>query len=135
MVPAADPLEAHLHTEPGRYRVAMLAPPWIPVPPSGYGGIESVIALLCGALVTRGHRVTLYAAPGSRSCAEVVELLPRSFPEGIGRALYEVVGLTRFRGHPRSGAAPREDVHHGDHGQEAGPASSFVHRGVQGGDR
>src|SRR3954447_8325029 len=89
MVPAAD-LEAHLHTEPGRYRVAMLAPPWIPVPPSGYGGTESVIALLCRALVTRGHRVTLYAAPGSRSCAEVVEPLPRSFPEGIGRALYEV---------------------------------------------
>ena len=72
MVPAAD-LQAPLHTEPGRYRIAMLAPPWIPVPPSGYGGIESVIALLCRALVTRGHRVTLYAAPGSRSCAEVVE--------------------------------------------------------------
>ncbi|MGZ4626232.1 MAG: glycosyltransferase, partial [Kineosporiaceae bacterium] len=76
MVPAADPLEAHLHTEPGRYRVAMLAPPWIPVPPPGYGGIESVIALLCRALVTRGHRVTLYAAAGSRSCAGVVETLP-----------------------------------------------------------
>jgi glycosyltransferase involved in cell wall biosynthesis len=95
MVPAADPLEAHLHTEPGRYRVAMLAPPWIPVPPSGYGGIESVIALLCRALVTHGHRVTLYAAPGSRSCAEVVEPLPRSFPEGIGRALYEVDHVAR----------------------------------------
>ena len=27
-------------------RVAMLAPPWIAVPPPGYGGIEQVIALL-----------------------------------------------------------------------------------------
>jgi len=32
------------------------------------------------------------------------------------------LGLTRFGGHPRSGAPPREDVHHGDPGQEAGPA-------------
>ncbi len=24
-------------------RIAMLAPPWLPVPPPGYGGIESVV--------------------------------------------------------------------------------------------
>ena len=30
-------------------RVAMLAPPWIPVPPPGYGGIEQVVALLAGS--------------------------------------------------------------------------------------
>jgi hypothetical protein len=33
-----------------RVRIAMLAPPWIPVPPPGYGGIEHVVALLCDAL-------------------------------------------------------------------------------------
>jgi hypothetical protein len=26
-------------------RIAMLAPPWIPVPPPGYGGIEAVVDL------------------------------------------------------------------------------------------
>ncbi|MDX2548954.1 hypothetical protein PV331_45065, partial [Streptomyces sp. WI04-05B] len=28
------------------------------------------------------------------------------------------VGLIRFDGHPRSGVLPREDVHHGEHGEE-----------------
>ena len=26
-------------------RIAMLAPPWIAVPPPGYGGIETVVAI------------------------------------------------------------------------------------------
>ena len=54
----------------------MLAPPWIPVPPPGYGGIEAMVALLCEGLVERGHDVTLLAAPGSRSSAKIRELLP-----------------------------------------------------------
>ena len=29
----------------------MLAPPWIQVPPPGYGGIESVVDLLCDQLI------------------------------------------------------------------------------------
>jgi hypothetical protein len=38
-----------------------------------------------------------------------------------------VVELTRFGGHPRSGAVAREGVHHGDHGQEAArPRRSFT---------
>ncbi len=45
--------------------VALLAPPWYPVPPRGYGGIELVVALLAGELRRRGHRVTLFAAEGS----------------------------------------------------------------------
>ena len=48
-------------------RIAVLAPPWIPVPPPAYGGTEAVVELLCEALVARGHEVTLFAAPGSRS--------------------------------------------------------------------
>src|SRR5579871_5542611 len=67
--------------ERGPLRVAMLAPPWIPVPPPGYGGIESVVGLLADALVERGHDVTLFAAPGSRSRGEVRELLDRPHPD------------------------------------------------------
>lgn len=67
----------------------MLAPPWIAVPPPAYGGIESVVALLTDELVRRGHDVTLYAAPGSRSIAEVRSLLEDPHPEAIERALYE----------------------------------------------
>jgi glycosyltransferase involved in cell wall biosynthesis len=70
-------------------RVAMVAPPWIPVPPPGYGGIESVVHLLCEGLVDRGHDVTLFAAPGSRSRATVHEVLERPHPHEIGSSIYE----------------------------------------------
>jgi glycosyltransferase involved in cell wall biosynthesis len=73
-----------------RLRVAMLAPPWIPVPAPGYGGVESVVSTLTEALVRRGHEVTLYCAPGSVSRAKVVTLLDESHPDEIERSLYEV---------------------------------------------
>jgi glycosyltransferase involved in cell wall biosynthesis len=70
-------------------RIAVLAPPWIPVPPPGYGGIEAVVALLCEELVARGHEVTLFAAPGSRSSAEVRSPLEGTHEDQIGSSLYE----------------------------------------------
>lgn len=76
--PAFDPL-----------RIAVLAPPWIPVPPPAYGGIEAVVNLLCEALVARGHDVTLFAAPGSRSPARVRSPLEAAQPNKMGSSLYE----------------------------------------------
>ncbi len=76
-------------------RIAMLAPPWISVPPPGYGGVESVVGVLTDALVQRGHAVTLYCAPGSRSSARVVPLLEEAHPEEIERSLYEVDHVAR----------------------------------------
>jgi glycosyltransferase involved in cell wall biosynthesis len=71
-------------------RVAMLAPPWIPVPPPGYGGIEQVIALLAAELTARGNPVALFAAPGTESQAEVLSPLEGSHPDEIQMSLYEV---------------------------------------------
>jgi len=48
-------------------RILLLMDPLIPVPPEHYGGIERVIADLADGLVDRGHQVTLWAAPGSRT--------------------------------------------------------------------
>ena len=67
----------------------MLAPPWIPIPPPGYGGIEFVVALLCDALVDRGHDVDLFCAPGSGTKATVRPLLDQSHPDRIGVSLFE----------------------------------------------
>lgn len=53
-------------------RIAVVAPPWLPVPPAGYGGTERVISLLVEGLVDRGHEVTLVAAPGSCTRARLV---------------------------------------------------------------
>jgi glycosyltransferase involved in cell wall biosynthesis len=75
--------------------IAMLAPPWIRIPPPKYGGIEHVVALLCDGLVRLGHRVTLFAAPGSRSSAKVYEVLPQSHPEEMGQSLYEADHVSR----------------------------------------
>jgi glycosyltransferase involved in cell wall biosynthesis len=70
-------------------RIAMLAPPWIPIPAPGYGGIEAVVHQLCEQLVARGHDVTLFAAPGSRSSATVRPLLEHAYPDAIGEPPYE----------------------------------------------
>jgi glycosyltransferase involved in cell wall biosynthesis len=67
----------------------MLAPPWFAVPPPAYGGIESVVAMLCDELVARGHAVTLFAAPGSRSDARVCSPLQDAQPHRIGFSLYD----------------------------------------------
>lgn len=76
-------------------RIAMLAPPWISVPPAGYGGVESVVSVLTEALIQRGHAVTLFCAPGSLSSAEVVTLLDDLHPDEIERSLYEVDHVAR----------------------------------------
>jgi glycosyltransferase involved in cell wall biosynthesis len=70
--------------------VALLAPPWLPVPPSEYGGIEAVLAEVASGLTRRGVEVTLLAAPGSDSPADVVELLDRTHPKEMGDTLVEV---------------------------------------------
>ena len=82
IVPAAD-----AGVDP--LRVAVLAPPWIPVPPPAYGGIETVLDMLCEALVARGHEVTLFAAPGSRSAARLRLPLAAAHPDEIGSSLRE----------------------------------------------
>jgi glycosyltransferase involved in cell wall biosynthesis len=56
-------------------RIAIVAPGWFPVPPQGYGGIELVVALLSDGLVNVGHEVTLFAAAGSSTKAQVVSTL------------------------------------------------------------
>ncbi len=97
-----------------RYRIAMLAPPWLPVPPPGYGGIEHVVGLLCDGLVRRGHDITLFAAPGSRSSAVVQQVLPDCYPDRIERALHEVDHVARvFDAVDRAAAtdAPYDLIH------------------------
>lgn len=73
----------------------MLAPPWIAVPPVGYGGIESVVSLLTEELARRGHEVTLYCAPGSSSAAATRTMLRAAHPDQINETAYEVDHVAR----------------------------------------
>jgi glycosyltransferase involved in cell wall biosynthesis len=70
-------------------KIAEIAPPWFPVPPPGYGGIELVVKVLADGLQARGHDVTLFAPIGSESEAEVVSPLRPAGAEQIGEAWFE----------------------------------------------
>jgi glycosyltransferase involved in cell wall biosynthesis len=48
-------------------RVALIAPPWLPVPPVAYGGTEQVIDQLARGLHERGHEVVLFTT-GDSTC-------------------------------------------------------------------
>lgn len=48
-------------------RVALIAPPWIAVPPPAYGGTEAVLDTLARGLVAAGHEVLL-ATTGDSTC-------------------------------------------------------------------
>lgn len=50
---------------PGIMRVLISADPILPVPPTGYGGIERIVDSLVGELRARGHTVGLVAKRGS----------------------------------------------------------------------
>ena len=65
-------------------RIAQLAPPWITVPPTGYGGTEWVVQQLCDGLTERGHDVRLYATGDSHTAAELCALFPEQMPDRIG---------------------------------------------------
>ena len=59
-------------------RIALVAPPMLPVPPPTYAGTERVVAALAHELHRNGHRVTLFAPGDSEVECELVPTLPRS---------------------------------------------------------
>ena len=59
-------------------RVALLAPPFLPIPPERYGGTERVVGVLADYLDRRGHDVTLFAAGDSTAPGLLVPTVPHS---------------------------------------------------------
>jgi len=70
-------------------RILEIAPPWFSIPPSGYGGIEWVVALLADGLVEAGHDVTLLASGGSVTLARLETIFDRPPSKQIGNAWHE----------------------------------------------
>ena len=71
-------------------KIAILAPPWFAVPPTGYGGIEWVVSLLADGLADAGHEVTLFASGDSRTKAKLVAVYPEAPSRQIGRTFWEL---------------------------------------------
>jgi glycosyltransferase involved in cell wall biosynthesis len=62
-------------------RVVQIAPPWFPIPPTGYGGIERVVHDLTEGLIAAGCEVILCAPAGSKTNARLIETVAR--PVGL----------------------------------------------------
>jgi glycosyltransferase involved in cell wall biosynthesis len=71
-------------------RVAEVAPPWAPVPPRLYGGIEAMLDVLCRALKELGHEVVLLTTGDSTCPVERRHLLPSAEGQRIGMAVPEI---------------------------------------------
>jgi glycosyltransferase involved in cell wall biosynthesis len=80
-------------SSPPRLRIAIVAPPWYPIPPPAYGGIEAVCGLLADGLVGAGHDVSLIGAGASRSRARFWPTFDEP-PTGLGTASATWVELT-----------------------------------------
>jgi glycosyltransferase involved in cell wall biosynthesis len=72
-------------------RIAILAPVWFAVPPSGYGGIEWVVSLLADGLTDAGHDVTLFASGDSHSKATISAVYSEAPSSLIGRTQPELL--------------------------------------------
>lgn len=66
-----------------RLNICLISTEYLPTPPIGYGGIESVVADLADALHQLGHDVTIVARGGSKSPNKLFETFP-SEPTAIG---------------------------------------------------
>lgn len=71
-------------------RIALIAPPWIAVPPSLYGGVERVLDALARALKKVGHEVVLFTTGDSTCPVERRFLFPVAQEERIGQGLPEL---------------------------------------------
>jgi glycosyltransferase involved in cell wall biosynthesis len=72
-------------------RIAMVAPPFFELPPTGYGGIETVVADLIDALVDRGHQVTLIGAGGHATKARFRRTYAEPQCDRLGQSMPEAV--------------------------------------------
>ncbi len=77
--------------------IVMVAPPYFEVPPSGYGGVEAVVAQLTDALTDRGHRVTLLGAGRSGTNARFVKVWDDILAERLGDPFPEVLHALKVR--------------------------------------
>lgn len=104
-------------------RVLQIAPPWFPVPPTGYGGIEWIVSSLADGLADAGHETTLFAPGGSRTSAQLETYYDQPPSLHVGDPWYEAP-------HALAAYAQRDrfDVIH-DHQGAVGPAIAAAHPG------
>ena len=74
-------------------KIALIAPPWYPIPPVGYGGIEIVIADLARGYQAAGHEVALIAPGDSTVSAPLLPIVERHLGMEMSVAEREAIRL------------------------------------------
>ena len=74
-------------------RIALVAAPWLPVPPSAYGGTEAVIDRLALGFVEAGHEVLLFTTGDSTCPVPRAWARARSDLELLGQSVIELQHL------------------------------------------
>ncbi|MGB5759869.1 MAG: glycosyltransferase family 4 protein [Acidimicrobiales bacterium] len=76
-------------------QIGVIAPPWLPVPPTEYGGTELVLDALCRGLRARGHEVQLFTL-GSSTCNVPTQwLFDTVDPDRMGASVLELRHVAR----------------------------------------
>ena len=70
--------------------IAIIAPPWLPVPAPAYGGTEAVLDKLASGLQDAGHRVLLVCHPDSTCPVPTASVVPAADSVRMGRASIEL---------------------------------------------
>lgn len=71
-------------------RVGIVAPPWLPVPPGTYGGIELIVDQLARGLTEAGQEVVLFTTGDSTCPVERRWVYERSLPSQMGASAPEI---------------------------------------------
>jgi glycosyltransferase involved in cell wall biosynthesis len=71
-------------------RVGLIAPPWLPVPPVGYGGIETIVDVLARGLADNGHHVVLFASSDSTCPVELRSAMGPAPGVDVGGSAVEI---------------------------------------------
>jgi glycosyltransferase involved in cell wall biosynthesis len=71
-------------------RIGMIAPAWLAVPPTGYGGTEALIDALCRGLSTAGHDVHLFASGDSTCPVTLHSVSERALGVDVGGVAVEI---------------------------------------------
>jgi glycosyltransferase involved in cell wall biosynthesis len=71
-------------------RIAIIAPPWLPIPAPAYGGTEAVLDELARGLQAAGHDVLLVCHPDSQCPVPKQSVIPAEDTVRMGRASIEL---------------------------------------------
>ena len=83
-----------------RLSIAVVAPPFLPVPPPRYGGTERIAAVLADGFHGRGHDVTVFASGDSAVSGKLVPIVSESLwsagiPKDVDAVMLRIVDQVR----------------------------------------